>query len=233
MKIEELKELLGSAEGKQLFNTLAKELGYESPDEVQGLRTKRDELLGKVKNLNKEKTDLEAKISDVDFEEYQIFKEKGTGNKIADEAVALKRQLNVLDTKFKEETANRIKIESAYDNKLKESELSKIFSDINIDPKHAKLLTSAFKDKVKTEGDYDKRELIVDVDGSGLGLPAAEYFKKWVADEGKPYVRIPENRGTGSHQFSTKNAKVISRNDFNALPLADQSSLVGSGVTIE
>ena len=234
MNQEEFKALLSSEEGKNLFTQTAKELGYESPEDVAGLRAKRDELLGINKNLKDKTRDLESKLSGIDFEEYQMLKEKGTGNKTTDDLMSLKRQLNVSETKHKESLDKISKLENAYFNKVKEAELNKIFNDINIDSRHSKLLTSAFKDKVKVDGDYDKLEIYIDVDGNGLGLPASEYFKKWaVSDEGKPYLKTPESRGTGSHQMSAKNVKTISRKDFDAIPVTERADLLKQGIKVE
>lgn len=216
MTKEELQTLLESDES---FKSSLKELGFESAADVDGLKRKRDELLGKNKALSEQFKELKSQMDELDLEGYKNYKEEGI------KKPNIERELAEMKKQIEKANNDKIKIESAYNQSLIRDSLHKAFRDANIDSAHYDILTSAFTGKARVEVDGDARNIIID-DG-GLGSDPSEYFKAWASEQGKSYVAKPVNTGAGAQKLGA-GSSTMRRAEFDALSPMQQSEAVKS-----
>lgn len=221
---KELKEFFQADENKAILQEIAKEHGFEAPDDIQGLKSKNAELIGKMKKLSDRAKELEDKISGIDFEEYEELKVKKDKSNPDDKTL---RELKKLQSDLEKERGEKTRLTGDFHRLLKEQALSRAFKESNIDPIHESLLQSAFLGKARIDDD-----LQVIIDDGGLGLPIKDFFKQWSESEtGKVYVAKPINAGTQSGPFSGKGSK-ISRADFESMSPESRQQAVKDGMKI-
>jgi hypothetical protein len=207
MELEQIKEFLATDEGKGIVAELAKGMGFESPDDVTGLRNKNRELLGKNKEY-KQKADKFAdtfgELDDDTLSEVKDYIANPAKRGKSDEVAKWQREAAA-------EKAKSSKLEQDY-NKSKEllsrkaisSKLFESFNAANIDPIHQPLLKDAFGSKLKVEWDEDGTESVIYDDGK-YGRPFDEYMTEWVKSTGQPYIKQPTNSGAKTTGVGTKN----------------------------
>jgi predicted RNase H-like nuclease (RuvC/YqgF family) len=229
----DLQEFLKDEKNKEQFQQVVKELGYESPEDVKGLRDKRDELLGKVSKYKstiseyekklEEKEKMLDKFSGLDYTE--IDKSKGS-----DELSVLKRKVAKYEEDFSLTKKERDALEAELNNTLIKNTLLSTLDEVGIDPVHKNLIISAHMPRAKVEKGDNGREVVID-DGGGLGLPAKEYFKKFTESEaGKIYLKQAENKGSGASKFSgASSGKTISESEFKNMPAKDRPEFIKNG----
>jgi hypothetical protein len=226
MTVEELKEFLEDENNKAVFEEIVKDLGYESQDDIQGLKSKNDQLLAKLKKKKDEFEEKQKLLDGIDIDAYNEYINGDKGKDNNSELNKIKRELkesNDLIEKFK-------KIEDDYNNALKLNAVKDALIENKIDSRHTKILTSAFMGKAKVEIDGDARNIIIDDDG--LGLPPKEFFKKWTETEtGKAYLAKPENKGGENTPLGSSGVK-MSRQEFEKRPATERMSLIEKGTII-
>ena len=226
MTQEELKEFLKDENNTVIFGELAKELGYESQDEVKGLKNKKNELLSSWREEKDKRLELEKRLDNIDIDAYNEYV-NGNKNKDNSELNKIKRELKEANDRVQKLS----KIENDYNNALKLNAVKDALFENNVDSKHTKILTSAFLGKAKVEVDGDCRNVIIN-DDDGLGLPPKEFFKNWIETEtGKAYLAKPENKGSNSSSFSSGGSK-MSRSEFDKKPALEKKSLIEKGIQI-
>lgn len=229
----DLQEFLKDESNKEQFVQVIKELGYESPEEVKGLKDKKDELLGK---LSKQKSTLSEYEKKLEEKEKMLDKfntldytetDKGKGS---DELSVYKRKAAKLEEDFNLTKNQRDALEAELNSTLIRNTLLSTLDEVGIDAVHKNLIISAHLNKAKVEVSDNKREVVID-DGDGLGLPAKDYFKKFVESEtGKVYIKQPVNAGSGASKYSGSGSnKTVTEQEFKDMPAKDRPIFIKNG----
>lgn len=240
MTVEEFKELIQNPEAAKDLIPILKAAGFETPEDIQGLKAKNNEILLKMKKINEEKTNLQKLIDDVDYQEYLAKKEnpdnsvnnaaQGTGNAEFDKLQLAMKKLT-LDfeklAKEKEKIAEeKNKIESTFFQDRIDTQLSTALDIAGFDPEHKSLLQQALRGKAKIENN-DGKYIAVLEDENGIPLPAKEFAIAFAStDSGKRYLKKPENRGANSQNINggSTNSKQISREQFEKMTPAEKAA---------
>ncbi|MDD4689065.1 MAG: hypothetical protein PHE51_04885 [Eubacteriales bacterium] len=231
--IDDFKEFVKDEKNLGTFREVAKTLGFEEPEEIQGLLRKNQELIEKYKKIRKENEDIRKKLDEIDVDEYIELKEKSKTNpKTSDELTKIQRDLKKTADELEKERKIRLENEAYLEKTLKESALIEALDSNGFDIKHREILKSAFHGRARVEVEDDKRTVVIDEDG--LGLPVKDYFKKYATTEtGKTYLKQPENKGTGSSGFSgSGGAKILKRSSFNEMSNKEQMTMIKDGYKI-
>ena len=234
MDINDFQEFLKDEGNKKVFADVAKTLGFETPEEIQGLKAKNYELLGNNKKLKEQMNEIQKKLDGIDIDSYNDYVNKiSTSGKPDDEITKLKRELQTAIKQNEEYKSKYSALETELNSTTINSTLSSVFDEIGIDPKHKALLLEAYRGKAKTETTDSGRTVVIDT-GDSLGLPANEYFKKFAESEnGKLYLKQPENTGANSSRFSgISNNQKITQADFNNLQPKQQAEFMSKGGSI-
>lgn len=222
MTKEEFAEFLKVEENKGLFVEAAKAMGFEAPEEIEGLKKNNRELKAEKTKAKSELDDLKKRLDEIEDEKYLDNKDNKTPDpKLQREYEKLKKEL--------EEATNKAKqIEGAYNSTLIESTISKALEKTGFN-QHKDLLKKAYLGNAKIEVEGDKRTILI-LDGE-QELPAEEFFKQKAASDLKDYLDKPVNSGAGAHGFTgASGSKVISEGDFkNLTPKARASFMEGGG----
>jgi hypothetical protein len=195
--MEQLKALLETEEGKAEFSALVKEMGYLAPDEFSGLKNKNDELLGKYVQQKNKLKELEKTLDSIDVDEYIALKESAGNQPQGGTAAKVEREISALKKALEKIEAEKTTYKSQYESQLLSSSLSSALDKANIDNIHKELLLTAYKSKAKIEDGS------VYIDADGLPKTPEEYFSEWTqTEQGKAYIRKPENTGANAPRFS-------------------------------
>jgi chaperonin cofactor prefoldin len=232
MTIEEIRDFLKDEKNAGEFKLLVKDLGFETPEDIQSLRKNKDELLQEKRQLKKDFEEMKKVLDEIDIDEYNELKNKKSSSSGNDEVAKLQREFKKLSEQFATTLKDKEQIENEYNSNLKEINILSALDEIGFDPKHKELLKSAFLGKAKVETDNGKRSVIIE-SADGLGLPAKDYFKNFAStDQGKAYLFEPENKGANSRSFSQNSAKAITRKMFDSLNPIEKNQIIKDGVSI-
>ncbi len=222
--LNELQEFIKDANNAKAFNEFIKSQGYETPDEIQGLKNKNRELILAEKEWKKKFETTQNLLDEIDMDEYNKYKSKASGKAgINEDAVKLQRELEKQKKQIEDILKEKEDFSQKYQNNLKLTKLNEALDQNGFDAKHKELLISAYQGKAIVEDDN------IIIDGGTLGqLPANEFFKKYATTEqGKSYLRVPENRGAGSRSFDGKGGKgTMTRDEFMSLNETEKSTAV-------
>lgn len=230
MTIEELKAFFDSDEGSEALSQIiaekAPELGYKSPDEVQGLVRKRDELLGTVKKLKTQPKGpqisegmqriLEA-LQDEGIEDEDSFSEfiqgkaqEGEGSAEASKQLReLKRQLKQIEKEKSEfsqykdlfEAERKARLES-----VKDSTLTQALKKVHVKGDAFDIVKSWAEKQTALDIDDDGKISIYANDSEGLNPSIEAYLEEWSkTDAAKPFIEQPVNTGAGVRSGASKN----------------------------
>ena len=229
----DLQEFLKDEANKEQFIQVVKELGYESPEEVKGLRDKRDELLGKVSKYKSTISEYEKKL-----EEKEKMLDKFNGldyteidgkSKGSDELSVLKRKVAKYEEDFSLTKKERDALEAELNNTLIKNTLLSTLDELKIDKKHKNLIISAHMPRAKVEKGDNGREVVIE-SGDGLGLPVKDYFKKFIESDGSIYLEQPVNAGSGASKYSgSGSGKTVSDQEFKNMSPRERSEFMKSG----
>jgi regulator of replication initiation timing len=231
MTIDELKEFLKDPKNADAFKELVKAIGYETPEEINGLLKKNQELIAKQKKLREENEIIKKTLDEIDMDEYVELKKKvESSGKASDELTKLQRDLKKVSEDLEKERKGRSESESFLNRTLTENALIEALDANGFDSKHKELLKSAFLGKARIEIEENNRNVVLE-NGDGLGLPAKEFFKKFAESEtGKVYLRQPESKGAGASGFSgAGGAKIMKRDQYEKLDPLEKSALIKDG----
>lgn len=238
MEIDEVKEAFETEEGKALITEYLKahgeEIGYIPKENIDGLVSKKNELLGKLAQLKKrtvgddEKLLLDTlrELGIMDIESLKGLKEKETGKSEAElKAVKFERENKELADRLKKESEARKTAEKRFS-------LIRELEALNVDPETMPVLLDHFDKRTGAE-EEDGKIKIVGFDTDGLSLPLNSFIKEWSKTEAaKRFIRAPESTGGGSGGPGSSGASTITRKDFEALGPDDQMKTALSGVKI-
>ncbi|MGD8305159.1 MAG: hypothetical protein PVF17_00765 [Ignavibacteria bacterium] len=226
MTFDELREFMKDENNKTEFYSLIGQLGFKSQEDITGLENKKNELLGELRKEKDKRIEIEKKLDNFDYEGYKEY----VSSKDEKDGKQKDYNLTKLETKLTEEKDKYTKLESKFFSILKEINISKAMEENGIDPRHKKILTSAFNGKALVEQDGDNFLVSIEDEG-GLRLPTDDFFKKWITtDNGKTYLKQAEQRGGGNSSFSHGSQDTIKRSEFQKLPATEQMSLINKGV---
>lgn len=231
MTLEELQEFLKDENNKKEFVSLVKGLGFETPDDIQGLKNKNQELIDDKKKLREKIENIEKKLdkfNEIDLDEYEELKSKSSGNKGNDELVKLQRDLKKLQEKYDKDIEDKTALESDLNKTLIKNAINTAFDENKIDPVFRNDLQDAFSGKAKIEVEDGERRILFE------DKEAGEYFKEWAeSDKGKVYLVKPENSGFGKQGFQNQGkGKTMARESFEKLPSDQQMELSKEGIAL-
>ena len=234
--VDEFKELIQNPEASKELLPILKAAGFETPDDIQGLKAKNNEILVKMKKINEEKTNLQKLIDDPDYQEYIANKDnpiqqtQNSGNEEYDKLQREYKKLSIDLKKLSDEKAqlaeDKTKIESIFFQDRIDTQLSAALDAAGFDPEHKSLLQQALRGKAKIDNTDGKYTAILE-DELGFPLPAKEYAMAFAGtDSGKRYLKKPENRGAGSQGFNDKSnsSKGITREQFDKMTPAEKAA---------
>jgi len=202
MNIEEVRDFLKDEKNAGAFKELVKGMGFESKEDIEGLKNNNQALIKEKQTLKAKYEDMQKVLDTIDIDEYNELKSKSSKTgKESDELTKYQRELKKAMDALEKKSLESKSIESRYHKSLIERNLSESLDAAGFDPKHKEILKSAFQGKARIEVDNDIEKVIID-NGDGLGLPANEYFKQYAqSDFGKTYLKQPENKGAGASGF--------------------------------
>lgn len=229
MELKDLQEFMQKEENKAAFTELVKALGYETPDDIEGLKKKNRELIGKNQELKKSIDENNKILDSIDLEEYNTLKQSKTGKAGDDELNQLKRELKKAQDKLEAEVKRAGELETGYHSTLKEAAIQKALVDNKFSDQHFSLLKSAFLGKAKVEQDNGSYGVVID-NGDGIGLPVSEFFKTFSqSDQGKAYLQTAQNAGAGTRPFTGTGPRTMSMSDFNSMSTTDRNTFMEAG----
>jgi len=220
---EDLAEYLQDENNKTEFNELAKSLGYETPEDIEGLRNKNNEVILKLKKEKEERTKLQKTLDEINLDEYYEYKNGADSNGKA------QAQANALQKKLESLIQEKTDIESKYMSSQIESQLSQALEATGFKT-HKGILKQALQGKAKVENDNGKPIVIIE-DENGLPLPVKEYLISFAnSEDGKRYLDQPENKGAGSQNISgTSGSRQVTEDDFKKMSPKERASFIQSG----
>lgn len=236
-----LEELLSDEEQKEEIQAelseWAKNQGYRSPDEVEGLVKKKDELLNKVSKLNKETTSEEQRqiletINDLGIESPDDIKKlvEGSGNgKEGDKE--LERKLNRLQKEAEQHKEAYQTERQQRLNYAKENAIVKALKEAGVKDS-AFDLAYAYFDRVAQVEESDGKIQVIAQDQEGLGPPIEKHIAEWAkSDAAKDYVQKPANKGAGITGAPEGDAsgKELTVSEFNKLSPKDKAAFMQNG----
>ena len=200
---DEFKEFIKDEKNLDVFKGIVKSMGYEAPEEINGLLKKNQELILKQKKLKEDNEAIRKTLDEIDMEEYIELKEKvKTSGKATDELTKLQRDLKKLNEDLEKERFGRSESEKFLNRTLMENALIEALDSNGFDARHRDILKSAFQGKAKVEIEDGNRSVTIE-NGDGLSLTAKDFFKQFAqTDSGKSYLRQPDNKGAGASGFS-------------------------------
>lgn len=222
--LTELEEFIKDEKNAAAFKDFIKTAGYETPEEIAGLKSKNLQVILNEKKLKEKIVELEKTLDSVDIDEYNALKNKTKGKDDNPDITKLQREIKTLTENLTKLSEEKKTTDTKYQNSFKMTKLNEALDANGFDPKHKSLLLSAFQGKAVIESDGANDLLIVD--GGSLGqLPANDFFKKYsTSEEGKVYLRVPENSGVGRTNLQGGGSgKTITRENFNRLSAKEQS----------
>jgi hypothetical protein len=226
--LKELEEFLSKPENAEAFKSFVKPLGFETPDDISGLKAKNTELILKNKKIQENYENQKKILDDIDFEEYHTLRDKASSNP---KDTDIQRKLKKFEEDNRKMSDAMSALENEYHGTLKSAEIEKALAPF--DDKHKELLVSAYRNKAKVEILDGKRTVIID-DGDGLGLPASEFFSKFAQSErAKPYLKTPVNAGAQSRSVNGQGAgmRTVTRKEHASMS-AEQQRLAGKEYTV-
>lgn len=239
-----LEELLGNEEEKDAvvaeLSEWAKEQGYRSSDEVEGLVKKKDELLQKVSKLNRETTSEEQRriletITELGIDSADDIKQLFDGKSKGGDSEEFERKLKRLQ---KESEQHKQAYETERTQRLsyaKENAIVKALKEAGIKDS-AFDLAYAYFDRVAQVEESDGKVNVVAQDSEGLGPPINKYITEWAkSDAAKDYVRKPVNAGAGvgGAPSGDVGGKELTVSEFVRLEPKAQAAFVSSGGTLK
>ena len=243
--VDEFKELIQNPEASKELLPILKAAGFETPDDIQGLKAKNNEILVKMKKINEEKANLQKLIDDADYQEYLANKDnqntqtQNSGNEEFDKLQREYKKLSIDLKKLSDEKAQlaeeKSKIESTFFQDRIDTQLSAALDVAGFDPKHKKLLQDALRGKATIDNSDGKYAAILE-DEHGLPLPAKDYALAYANTEaGKEYLKKPENKGAGSQGFNGtgSSSKVMKATDFNGMAPKEQAAFMKNGGSLK
>jgi hypothetical protein len=200
--IEEIRDFLKDEKNAGAFKELVKGMGFESKEDIEGLKNNNQALIKEKQSLKAKYEDTQKVLDTIDIDEYNELKSKSSkSGKDSDELTKYQRELKKATDALEKSLESRKNIESRFHKSLIEKNLSESLDAAGFDPKHKEILKSAFQGKARIEVDNDIEKVIID-NGDGLGLPALDYFKQYAqSDFGKTYLKQPVNVGAGASGF--------------------------------
>lgn len=200
-----LDEFLKDADQKAEYDAAVK---AAIDNEVKGLKEKNKELLGKFKDAEKERDEIQAQL-----EEAQANNGKGQAD--------VEKIRKDLGEKHAKELAKRDEKIASGSKRLNQLLIDKGLTDsltkAGVAPQFLDATVALIKSKYKAEIAEEDDEPVAKIDGKGLG----DFVKEWSQGDGKHYTAAPNNGGGGAKGSDDgkgkAGAKTMTRAEFDAL----------------
>lgn len=182
----DIKELLESDEGKEAIKAAATAAAEEA---TKGLKSKNEELLGKLKKEKEDRDELQKKIDEA--EEAKAKAEEEAVLKSGDIEKITKQMEEKYNKLLDEKDTVLSETQTRLNKEVIDKGLTDALTQAGVAPQFIEDLRIAIKAKHKGE---------VTADGATLdGKPITDYVSEWSqSDQGKHYLSAPENGGGGA-----------------------------------
>lgn len=216
-----LEELLKDADFKKEYDA-AVQTAIDA--EVKGLKDKNKELLGKKKDAETERDELQAKLD-------EAIAEGGKGQADIEKVT---KQLTDKHTRELKKAQDAAEASSSKLNKiLIDKGLGEALTKAGVAPQYLDAVKALIKTSHKAEVGEVDGDAVASIDGK----PVAEFVKSWSqGDQGKHYIAAPTNNGGGATGSDGKakggTGKTMKRSDFDALPPSDKAKTAKEGITL-
>ena len=233
MTIAEFKELM-AGESSAEITAILKAGGFSTPEDIEGLKNKNTELLGKIQLSKKEMSlrDEKLKILDgLDLDAYNKFIEDDAAKGKDADLVKLNREIKRLSDENKAFSDNSSDITKKYHKELIKTGLSTALR-ANGYNQNEEILKRAYQGQATIEVENGSDTLVITGD-DGLAIPAGDFFKALPTTEfGKRYLDKPDNKGSGKNYSNSGGAsKQMAESDYNNLSPKEKASFVNDGGT--
>lgn len=227
MTPEEFQKALENPENKAMFDTVASALGYEKPEDIQGLKRNNAELKAEKISFQTKYNELQKMLDSDEYKSYIQSKESGT--QPTQKQTDFEAKLKKLENDLNAERQSKNEILKRAQDRLIDSELSAAL-EANGYSQHKKVLQPILRGRAIVE-ESNGREMLVLKDENGLPYSPQEFFKDVFPKTqlGADYKDQPINKGGGSTQLSgAGGAKRMPESEFNRLPPKEQARLMAS-----
>jgi len=219
MNKEELQEFLKEESNKDLFLETVKSMGYEAPEDIEGLKKNNRDLKAEKQKIKENYDSLQKRLDELEKSYYDTNNDNQEEKKYTREIEKLTREL-------KEAQEKASKVESEYNSTLIDRTISEALEEAGF-TQHKAILKQAHLGRAKIEQDGDSKLVLIN-DGE-QELPAKDYFRKQAEDSLKQYLDKPVNSGAGSASFQSSGSKVMNNKDFRQLSGKEQSKFISDG----
>ena len=188
LKLEDVKKFLAEdAEGKAYVEELVS-------SETEGLKTKNNELLGKLKKTKEANNKLESDM--VDFKEKYDELENAKTTKSNDVAEALAKQAEKHQKELDKANQRGDIAEGKVKSLLVDNGLNNALIAANVSKDHIPAVEAFLKSTNNIEITEDENDSPIAVVGD---IPLSDFVTNWASsDAGKIYVSAPNNSGGGA-----------------------------------
>lgn len=222
MNREEFQEFLKDEENRGLFVEAAKGMGFELPEDIEGLKKNNRDLKSEKQKIKSDYEELKKRVDE--FEEKSYIDKNDPEEKQL--LAKVQRDYDRLKKDYEETQAKSQRIESDYNNSLIDRTISEALEK-NGFTQHKSILKQAYLGKAKIETDGDKKSVYI-FDGE-QELPADEFFKVQADKSLKSYIDKPVNSGAGGSGFTGSNSKAMKLADFKAASPKDRAAFMADG----
>jgi DNA-binding helix-hairpin-helix protein with protein kinase domain len=220
---EELKEFMQDEKNKEMFDSIVTSLGYKPESSFKAVEADRDAERKRKREYQEKLTALEKKLDELE-NKYYIDDENTDSGKKTNAVEKLEREIAKLKQSNEKASLESKALQDRLHKSIRQTEIIKSLEQANVDPVHFNLLLSAFSNKAVVEVD-DSGELVL-IDNK----PVSEYFKEWSnKDDGKVYLRKPENSGIGDSRMKSGGTKQMKAEAFNLLPPKERAAFMSNG----
>lgn len=215
---EELTELITTEEGKALVGEVAKALGFESQDDIKGLKLKNSQLIAVEKSYKEQLQTIKDQYADIDIEDYKAY-QAGKGKKATPgDDIELRKIRQQLDQIAKEKDEYRAKLEGT----TKKSSIHSAISKAGFDPRYGEALYALFERSAKVQQDSAGNYQVIIDDGNTVESIEDYALKYSKSDTGKAFLPVPDHKGAGAKSYSGSSQKTMRRSDWERLQGQDK-----------
>lgn len=188
----------------------------EHEAEIDGLKAKRNELIGKLKKAREGKDEGE----DTEALRTEIEKLQGDLKKA-------NRDLTKAQAELATVTTERDTVNSTLTNTLKETSLTEALASVKVGAQYLPGAKALLASRVELKEVGGERKAFVG------DKPLGEFVKEWSqGDEGKAYVAAPVNGGGGAQNpqgGGQSGGKTVTRAEFDGMDMASRAAFFQEG----
>ncbi len=218
---EALREFLKDEKNLESFTAIVEAIGFKSEASYKAIEADRDSERKRKREYQEKLISLEKKLDEIE-NKFNIDDDETDGGKKKNSVEKLEREIAKLKQQNEKSVSEYKTLQDRLHKSIRQTEIIKSLEQAKVDPKHYNLLLEAFSNKAIVESD---EAVIID------NKPVSEFFKEWAGkDDGKVYLRQPENSGVGESRMSgAGGTKQMKADAFNLLPAKDRAAFMANG----